>query len=112
MDYTAYPNVILSLPEAEIAFKGARAWIMQGENNQIVFFEFEEGVDLPEHNHVYPQWGLVIDGEMELKINGTPRFCRKGDEYYIPVGELHCARFFSKTRVMDFFSEKSRYKPK
>ena len=86
--------------------------IIHVKNLQLRIVEFEEGVDLPEHNHVYPQWGLVIDGEMELKINGVSRFCRKGDEYYIPVGELHCARFFSKTRVMDFFSEKSRYKPK
>lgn len=109
---TSYPDVIKNLPEAKISFKGATAWIMQGENNQIVFFEFKEGMDLPEHNHTYPQWGLVIDGKMELKVNGKPRICMKGDEYYIPIGAFHSAKFLSKTRVMDFFSEKSRYKPK
>ncbi len=44
---TGYPGVITNLPEAQIAFEGARAWIMQGENRQLVFFEFEDGIDLP-----------------------------------------------------------------
>lgn len=85
---------------------------MQSQTNQIVFFEFEAGLDLPDHNHVYPQWGLVIDGEMELRINGMPRVCGKGDEYLVPSGAMHGARFLRRTRVMDFFSEKNRYTPK
>ncbi len=109
---TGYPDVITNLPAAEIGFEGAQAWIMQGENNQIVFFEFEDGMDLPEHSHMYPQWGMVIDGIMELRIDGKPRICQKGDEYYIPIGAKHCAKFLSRTRVMDFFSENNRYKPK
>ncbi|MGD6934962.1 MAG: cupin domain-containing protein [Candidatus Bathyarchaeia archaeon] len=55
---------------------------------------------------------MVIDGKMELKIDGKPFICQKGDAYNIPAGCNHCARFIAKTRVMDFFSEKSRYKPK
>jgi quercetin dioxygenase-like cupin family protein len=107
---TGYPDVITNLPEAQIAFKGAQAWIMQSINSQIVFFEFEEGMDRPDHT--YSQWGMVIDGKMQLRIDGKPRICQKGDEYYIPSGAMHGARFLAKTRVMDFFSEKSRYKPK
>jgi mannose-6-phosphate isomerase-like protein (cupin superfamily) len=109
---TGYPDVITRLPEAQVAFKGVRAWIMQGDCNQLVFFEFAEGIDLPDHNHTYPQWGMVIDGKMELRIDGKPRICQKGDEYCIPVGAMHGAKFLRHTRVMDFFSEKCRYKPK
>lgn len=69
-------------------------------------------MDLPEHSHAYPQWGMVIEGKMELKIDGKPSVCQKGHEYYIPAGGKHCAKFFEKTRVLDLFSEKSRYKPK
>jgi quercetin dioxygenase-like cupin family protein len=108
----SYPEVVTCLPEAEVAFEGAKAWILQAETKQLVFFEFEVGMDLPEHSHTYPQWGFVLDGEMELKIDGKPRICKKGDEYLIPVGGKHSAKFFQKTRVIDFFSEKSRYKPK
>jgi len=106
---SGYPELITNLPEAQIAFKGARAWIMQSDMRQLVFFEFDAGIDLPKHNHTYPQWGMVIEGEMILRINGQPRVCRGGDEYLIPAGAMHGARFNGKTRVMDFFSEKNRY---
>ena len=109
---SGYPEVITRLPEAEIPFEGVKAWIMQADVRQLVFFEFEADAKVPEHSHSYPQWGMVIDGGMELTISGKPRVCEKGDEYVIPAGEKHSARFLSRTRVMDYFSEKNRYKPK
>jgi quercetin dioxygenase-like cupin family protein len=107
-----YPEVITCLPEADIQFEGVKAWILQANTRQLVFFEFEADAKVPEHSHGYPQWGMVIDGKMELTINSKPRICEKGDEYVIPTGAKHCARFLSRTRVMDFFSEKTRYKSK
>ncbi len=85
---------------------------MQSEKNQLVFFEFAAGMNLPDHNHTYPQWGMVIDGEMELRLDGKPQVCRKGDEYLIAAGVMHGAKFMKRTRVMDFFSEKNRYTTK
>ncbi len=109
---SGYPDVLLNqLPEAQVAFKGARAWIMQSANTQLVFFEFEQGMNLPAHNHTYAQWGVVIEGEMDLLLDGEPRRCITGDEYLIPAGVMHGAKFYKRTRVMDFFSE-IRYKPK
>jgi len=107
-----YPEVITRLPEADMPFEGVKAWILQADTRQLVFFEFEDYAKVPEHSHGYAQWGMVIDGKMELTINDKPRVCGKGDEYLIPAGAKHSARFLSRTRVMDFFSEKSRYKPK
>jgi quercetin dioxygenase-like cupin family protein len=107
-----YPEVITRLPEADLQFEGVKAWILQSDTRQLVFFEFEADANVPEHSHGYPQWGMVIDGKMELTISGKPRVCEKGDEYLIPTGAKHHARFLSRTRVMDFFSEKNRYNPK
>lgn len=107
-----YPEVITCLAEADIQFKGIRAWILQGTQHQLVFFEMESSAVVPEHSHDYPQWGMLIDGKMELTVDGKPRMVEKGDEYLIPAGAKHSAKFFSKTRVMDLFSEKSRYRIK
>jgi len=109
---SSYPEVITRLPEADIAFEGVKGWILQGGNSQLVFFEFEADAKVPKHSHGYPQWGIVIDGKMELTISGKPRVCGKGDEYVIPAGAKHFVRFLSRTRVMDYFSEKNRYKAK
>jgi quercetin dioxygenase-like cupin family protein len=107
-----YPEVITCLPEADIQFKGVKAWILQANTRQLVFFEFEADAKVPEHSHGYAQWGMVIDGKMELTVNDKRRICEKGAEYLIPAGAKHSARFLRRTRVMDFFSEKERYKPK
>jgi quercetin dioxygenase-like cupin family protein len=109
---SSYPDVITRLPEADIPFEGVRAWILQADTSQLVFFEFEADAKVPEHSHSYPQWGMVIAGKMELTIDGKPLMREKGSEYLIPAGAKHFARFMSRTRVMDFFSEKNRYKPK
>ena len=109
---TGYPEVITRLPEAELQFEGAKAWILQAEASQLVFFQFQPGRCLPSHCHTYDQWGLVIDGEMELTVAGEPRIFKKGDEYLVPAGSMHSAKFPCLTRVMDYFSEKKRYSPK
>jgi quercetin dioxygenase-like cupin family protein len=111
-EQTGYPEIITRLPEADISIKGIKAYILQGEKHQLVFFEIGPSAQVPEHNHDYDQWGMMIEGKMELTIEGETRICKKGDEYVIPAHAKHHARFLSKSRVMDFFSEKSRYKIK
>ena len=108
----AYPTVITALQEADIEFEGIKAWILQGEEHQLGFFEMQPTAIVPEHSHSYPQWGMVIEGEMKLTINDKARLCRKGDEYLIPAHAKHSATFQTQTRVMDLFSEKTRYKTK
>ena len=107
-----YPTVITDLPEADIPFKGIKAWILQSEKRQLVFFEMQPTAVVPEHRHSYPQWGMLIEGEMKLTMNGKTRLCHKGDEYLIPANAKHHATFQTKTRVIDLFSEKTRYKAK
>ena len=107
-----FHEVITGLPEADIPFKGVRAWISQGEKHQLVFFEMDRSAQVPEHSHNYPQWGMVIEGEMELTIDGKMRTCRKGDEYLISAKAKHYVKFPSRSRVIDLFSEKARYKSK
>lgn len=108
----SFPEVIALLPEADIQIKGVRAWILQGEKHQLVFFEMEPSAQVPEHSHDYAQWGIMIKGKMELVIEGKPRICEKGDEYVIPAKAKHYAKFLERSRVIDFFSERSRYRPK
>ena len=106
-----FPKIITGLPEADIKFTGVRGWIAQGDNHQIVFFEIESSAQVSEHSHG-AQWGIVVEGEMELTIEGKTRVYRKGDDYFIPAQAKHSAKFLAKCRVIDFFNEKARYKPK
>ena len=106
-----YPEIIKNLPEADIEFKGIRGWISQAKDHQIVFFNIEPIGEVTEHAHG-AQWGIVIEGEMELTIGGNTKTYKKGDSYYIPDGVVHSAVFKSRTLALDFFADKDRYKAK
>ena len=54
----------------------------------------------------------MLQGKMELTVNDEKRIIKNGDEYVIPAQAKHSARFLAKSRVIDFFSEKDRYKIK
>lgn len=107
-----FPKVIRDLPEADIKFEGVRGWIAQGKNHQVVFFEIEPLSEVADHSHNSPQWGIVVEGSMELTIEGQNEVYEKGDEYFIPAQVKHSAKFLSKFRAIDFFAEQTRYKPK
>lgn len=107
-----FPRLVKDLPEADIPFDGVRGWIAQGKNHQILFFEIDALAEVSEHSHDSPQWGFVIEGAMELTIEGKTKAYGKGDDYYIAAQAKHSAEFLSKSRVVDFFGEKSRYSPK
>ena len=105
-----FPKMITSLPEADIEFKGVKGWISQSNYHQIVFLEIEPIGKVAEHSHG-AQWGIIVEGEMDLSIGGITKTYKKGDSYYIPDGVLHSAVFKSKTWAVDFFADRNRYKP-
>ena len=107
-----FPRLITDLPEADIQFGGVRGWIAQGESHQIVFLEIKPFGEVSEHSHGSPQWGIVVEGKIELAIGDETRVYEKGDEYFIPAHTKHSAKFLSRFRSIDFFGEEMRYKPK
>lgn len=107
-DDSIYPEIIKNLPDADIPFKGVQGKILQGENNQAVFFVIEAIGEVAEHTHG-AQWGVVFEGEMDLTINGQTKTYKKGDHYFIPAGVKHSANFKQRTQLMDFFEDKERY---
>ncbi len=106
-----YSEVIDKLPEADIPFNGVSGKILQGENSQLVFMEIEAIGEVPPHSHG-AQWGMVIDGKMQLTIAGETNIYGKGDYYFIPAGVVHSAVFNTKVFVLDYFDDKYRYKAK
>jgi len=111
MENAEYPEVIRKLPEADIPLEGVRGWILQGRNHQVVFFDIAPVGKVPEHSHG-EQWGVVIEGEMDLTIDGRTRRLTKGASYLIPAGAPHSATFQTRCKAIDFFTDPDRYRPK
>lgn len=103
-----FPPLVTRLPEADIPLKGIKAYLSQGIDHQIIFMEFSEDIDLPEHSHK-EQWGFVIDGKIDFTIGGVTNTYVKGDNYHIPEGVKHSGRIHAGLKVMDHFDQPDRY---
>jgi len=106
-----FPEPILKLPEVDIPLNGLKAYLSQGENHQIIFMEFSEDVELPEHTHE-SQWGNVLEGKIDLIIDKVKQTFVKGDRYFIPEGVHHSGKIYAGYADMTYFDQKSRYKIK
>jgi len=78
-----FPEPIRNLPLADIPLSGIKAYLSQAENHQIIFMEFTEDAQIPEHSHE-AQWNVVVAGKIDLTIDGVERTYTKGDSVFIP----------------------------
>ena len=106
-----FPKPIVDLPEADIPINGIKAFLSQGLNHQIIFMEFSEDVDLSEHFHE-SQWGIVLEGKIDLIIDGVKNTFVKGDRYFIPKDIRHSGKIYAGYADMTFFNQSDRYKEK
>ena len=106
-----FPEPITSLPQADIPLAGIKAYLSQADTHQIIFMEFEKDVDLPEHTHA-AQVGIVLEGRIDLTVDGDQRTFTKGDRYYIPAGVVHSGKIYAGYADITFFNESDRYSPK
>lgn len=106
-----FPEFIQNLPKADLPVDGIRGWLLNGENGQVLFLQADQKAVIPEHKHG-DQWGIVIEGEMELTIGEKTKIYRKGDSYFIPAGTMHRAILYSGFCALDYFADTDRYKTK
>ncbi len=106
-----FPDPIKNLPEADIPIEGIKAYLSQSDTHQIIFMEFEKDVDLSEHSHA-AQIGIVLEGQIDLTIEGKKKTYTKGDRYFIPDGVLHSGKIYAGYADITFFDEPDRYSMK
>ncbi|MFX0198817.1 MAG: cupin domain-containing protein [Candidatus Hodarchaeota archaeon] len=106
-----FPEIIRNLPEADIPIEGVQSHLFQGEKQQFIFMSFEKDVEVPEHSHE-AQWGVILDGKIELTIEGKEYTFTKGDTYFIPRNVTHSAKIWRGYKDLTLFNQKDRYKVK
>jgi quercetin dioxygenase-like cupin family protein len=106
-----FPKPITKLPKADIHIDGLEAYLAQEKNNQILFMKFCKNIEIPPHKHA-AQWGIVLEGEIELIIDGHKEKYCKGDRYFIPKEVEHSAIIYAGYSDITFFNEKDIYKIK
>ena len=103
-----FPGPVTRLPNADITIKGCSAYLSQSGSHQIIFMEFAEDADLPEHSHA-AQIGFVLEGRIDLTIGGTQHTFVKGDRYFIPEGVKHYGKIYAGYADITYFDQADRY---
>lgn len=76
-----------------------------GRNLLLNYVTFGPDRGFPSHNHPEEQFGLVLEGEMELTIGDDTQLLHKGDLYVIPPDVPHEGRTLSTAcLVVDIFA--------
>lgn len=108
---TFFPDIITRHPSAEIPLEGVTSRLVQAGQQQFIFMEFDRDVDVPDHSH-NAQWGVVLDGQMDLTIEGRTRILTKGDSYFIDKDIIHSAKIKKGYKDLTLFDQADRYKEK
>ncbi|MES0447689.1 MAG: hypothetical protein ABUJ92_14235 [Desulfobacterales bacterium] len=54
----------------------------------------------------------MLEGQIDLTIDGKKKTYTKGDRYYIPDGVLHSGKIYAGYADITFFDEPDRYSMK
>lgn len=68
------------------------------------FVECAAGAMFPEHHHPHEQTVIVLEGELELSVQGETHRLTPGMVYAIPGNVPHSGKAVVATRVLDVFS--------
>jgi quercetin dioxygenase-like cupin family protein len=72
-------------------------------NMTFVMWVIEAGAILPEHSHLHEQVVHMLEGDLEVTIDGDTCVLHAGSLGIIPPNAVHSARALTACRVMDAF---------
>lgn len=84
MSTASFPDFFSQLSKLEIPEDVARARAMT-DTAQVLFYEVIEG-GAADDLSTGAEWGLILEGKVEITIDGTTTTYGKGDTYFIPAG--------------------------
>jgi quercetin dioxygenase-like cupin family protein len=104
------PEYILNMHEFDLPFppEMVKTHALRSERGLMVIFEIFQDTSLPPHSHK-GQWGTVMEGCLELTIDGKTTAYRPGDSYNIASCVEHAVKVHAGSKLIDIFEEPDRY---
>ncbi len=94
---------IADVPEREIV-PGFHGRFLHSGQMTFAYWRIDAGAAIPMHSHPHEQVVNMLEGELELVVDGTPHMLTAGDVHVIPGGAAHGARAVTEARVLDVFA--------
>ena len=96
-----FPN--LKNLESREMMPGFHGRFIHGDSLTIVHWEIETNATLPEHSHPHEQVSNLLEGELEMAIDGRTERLQKGAVAIIPAYAVHSGRAMTSCRFIDVF---------
>jgi quercetin dioxygenase-like cupin family protein len=74
--------------------------ISKAENGNITLFAFDQGQELSEHTTPFDALVQVLDGEVEIKISGTPFLLNTGEAIIMPANQPHAVKALKRFKML------------
>jgi len=98
------PLIQLDDIEVREIFPGFRARLVHTDRVTHSWVEIAAGAPFAEHAHPHEQIVSVLEGELELVVDGVPHRLRPGVVFVIPPHVKHSGRAITNCRVLDTFA--------
>lgn len=98
------PLIALELLPVREIFPGFRARVVHSERTSQSWVEIDAGAPFAEHHHPHEQIVNVLEGELELVVDGVTHRLRPGQVFVIPPNVPHRGRAITACRVLDIFA--------
>ena len=83
---------------------GITGYYAHGDKHTFGFVDIKEGSVVPEHHHMQEQITYIIEGQLDMVIDGKPCRLTAGMYHIIPSNTLHSAVAITDCKVIDTFS--------
>ncbi|MBK7290052.1 MAG: cupin domain-containing protein [Chitinophagaceae bacterium] len=94
---------IKDLPVKELA-PGLNGYYAHGTSMTFGLVEIKAGSTLPSHNHVQEQITYILEGNLDMTIDGEHCPLSTGMYYVIPSNVVHSAIAVTDCKVIDVFN--------
>jgi quercetin dioxygenase-like cupin family protein len=94
---------LTEVPSREV-FPGFHGRFVHSANMTFAYWDIEEGSKVPEHSHVHEQVVNMLEGRLELTVDGKMHTLGSGQVLVIPSNAVHSGRALTPCKVLDVFS--------
>ena len=98
------PLIQLDRVSVREIFPGLRARLVHTDRVSHSWVEVDAGAAFPEHQHPHEQIVNVLEGELELVVEGVTYRLTPGAVFVIPPNVKHSGRGVTACRVLDAFA--------
>lgn len=74
--------------------------VTKNRAGNITIFSFDKGQGLSEHTAPFDAFVQVLDGEVEIRIDGVPHVLKKGDCIIMPANHPHALKAIERFKML------------